>query len=79
MRRSTVKLLSIISAVIFLIIACAFIPSGNAVASYITLLIYLPIALVLLYFQRCPHCGRWPRKGDFFDSYCPRCGKPLDD
>ncbi len=79
MRRSTAKLLSVVCLIAAVVIACLFIPSGNQAAMAIVFLIYLPIAIVLNYFQRCRHCGRWPRKGDFFNEYCPGCGKPLND
>ena len=79
MSRSTARVLSIICAVITVIICCLFIPSGNEAAMMIVFLLYLPIAIWLNYCQRCRHCGRWPRRGDFFNEYCPRCGEPLDD
>ena len=78
MSRSTAKILSVICAIAAVVIACLFIPSGNKAAMAIVLLIYLPIGITLLYFQRCPHCGRWPGRYDFFDEYCPRCGNPLE-
>ena len=79
MKRSTAKLLSIIGAFLCVGICFLFIPSGNEAAMAITFLIYIPIAIVLLHFQRCKACGRWPRRGDFFDTYCPRCGEPYGD
>ena len=78
MSRSLAKLLSVICAITAIVICCLFILSGNNIAMTIVLIIYLPIAIVLNYFQRCRHCGRWPRKGDFFAEYCAGCGKPLD-
>ena len=79
MRRSTAKILSIVCTIVAVVIACMFIPSGNEAGSMIVFIIYIPIAIFLNYCQRCPHCGRWPRKGDFWDEYCPRCGEKLDD
>ena len=79
MSRSTAKILSIVCAVVAVVIACLFIPSGNKAASMIVFLIYIPIGVYLNYCQRCRHCGRWPRKGDFWDEYCPHCGEKLDD
>ena len=79
MKRSTAKLLSVICGIIAVVIACLFIPSGNKVAMTLVFLVYLPIGIWLNYMQRCPHCGRWPRKGDFFAQYCSGCGMPLDD
>lgn len=79
MSRSTARILSVVCAVVALIICCLFIPSGNQGAATIVFLLYLPIAIWLNSCQRCKHCGRWPRRGEFFASYCPRCGEPLDD
>ena len=79
MSRSTAKIVSVVSAIVAIAICCFFIPSGNKAAMTIVLLIYLPFAIWLNYCQRCKHCGRWPRKGDFFDTYCPGCGQPYDD
>ena len=79
MKRSTARILSILCAIAAIVICCFFIPSGNKAAMIIVLLIYLPFGILLNYFQRCKHCGRWPHKGDFFIQYCPRCGCALDD
>ena len=79
MSRSTAKILSIVCAVVAVVIACLFIPSGNKAGSMVVFLIYIPIAIFLNYCQRCKHCGAWPRKGSFFHEYCPHCGEPLDD
>ena len=79
MKRSTARILSIVSAVVVVLICLAFIPSGNKLVTTGVFIIYLPFAIYLNYCQRCPHCGAWPRKGSFFDEYCPRCGEPLDD
>ena len=79
MRRSTAKLLSVICSIAVILICCLFIPSGNEAAITIIFILYIPILILLNYYQRCPHCGRWPRKGDFWHEYCPRCGQPLDD
>ena len=79
MKRSTAKALSVICAVVAIVACCLFISSENQLAMAVILAIYLPIAILLNYFQRCRHCGRWPRKHDFWAEYCPRCGKPLDD
>ena len=79
MSRSTAKFLSVICmiAVILIMFLVAF--SGNESVVYIVFVCYLPIAIYLNYCQRCRHCGRWPRKGDFWAEYCPGCGKKLDD
>ena len=79
MKRSVAKLLSVISVIIWVIVAFAFAASGNKGAVIISLLVYFPVIMVLNHFQRCPHCGAWPRRGSFFHEYCPHCGKPLDE
>lgn len=79
MRRSTAKILSVISMILTVVLCFMFIPSGNTTAMIIIFIVYIPIAIVLNYFQRCRHCGRWPQRGDFRNEYCPGCGKPLDD
>ena len=79
MKRSVAKALSVISAIAAIVIAMVFIPSGNEAAITAVFLVYLPIAIWLNYCQRCKHCGRWPRRGDFFDTYCPGCGQPYED
>ena len=77
MRHSTARTLSIISMVVVILLGLILIPSENELAMMILFVIYIPIAIVLNYFQRCPHCGAWPRKGSLFDEYCPRCGGRL--
>ena len=79
MRRSTAKILSVISMILAVVLCFLFIPSGNTTAMIIVFIAYLPIAIVLNYFQRCRHCGRWPRKGDFFAEFCAGCGHALED
>lgn len=79
MKRSTAKFLSVLAAILAVVLACLFISSGNKLAIRIILAIYIPVAIVLNSFQRCRHCGRWPRKGDFWHDYCPGCGNPMDD
>ena len=79
MSRSTAKILSVISAITVVIICLLFVPSGNQGAMTIVVLLYMPFAIWLNSKQRCPHCGRWPRKGDFWAEYCRSCGEKLDD
>ena len=79
MSRSTAKFLSVIFAIALILICVFMIPSGNEAGAIIACLVYLPIGIYLNYCQRCRHCGRWPRKGDFWAEYCPGCGKKLDD
>jgi len=79
MNRGLAKLLSIISIVVLLILTFFFATSQNLGAMYTSMAIWFVVYLVLMYFQRCPHCGAWPRRGSFFDNYCPRCGNYLDE
>lgn len=79
MSRSIAKVLSVISVIAVFILVFVFAANQNETAMYITMAIWFVIYLVLMYFQRCPHCGAWPRKGSFFDEYCPRCGGSLYD
>ena len=79
MKRSTAKLLSVICMILAIVLVVIFIFSGNQIGELLVLLVYTPICLILLYFQRCPHCGAMPRKGSFFDEYCPHCGNNLND
>ena len=79
MRRSTAKILSVISAIAVVIICLLFAPSGNTGAVAVVFLLYLPFGIWLNSKMRCPHCGRWPRKGDFWAEYCAGCGEKLED
>ena len=80
MSRSAAKIWQIVAAIIaFVLAAVLTIVCKYQGAAFIVLGIYLPIGLWLSSKLRCPHCGYWPRKGHFWDEYCPRCGEPLDD
>ena len=79
MSRSTAKILSVICAIAAVVVCLLFVPSGNKGAMTLVFLAYLPIGIWLNSKQRCPHCGAWPRKGDFFATYCRHCGEKLDD
>ena len=79
MSRGLAKLLSVISVIVLLVLVFIFAASKNQVAMYIAMAIWFVLYSVLMYFQRCPHCGAWPRKGSFFDEFCPRCGGNLDE
>ena len=79
MRRTTAKLLTIISTVVVILITLLLAPSGNTALMTVIVILYFPILIYLNYCQRCKHCGRWPRRGDFFAEYCAGCGEKLDD
>ena len=77
MSRSAAKILSF--AGLIPVFIAALLTESAAGLSILLILIGIGIVLVGQYNLRCPHCGAWPRKGHFFDQYCPRCGEPLDD
>jgi hypothetical protein len=79
MKHWVAKMLAAAAMIIAIVIMGIFFLCQLPAGAYITLVIYFPIAIVLNYFQRCPHCDAWPRRGHFFDEYCPRCGNKLDD
>lgn len=79
MKRWVVKLLSVLNAIIMIIAALICEANGNRNASITVMMIAIAVAIVLLWFLRCPHCGAWPRRGSFFQRYCPYCGEMLDD
>ena len=79
MSRSTAKLLSTICAIAVILLTFVMAVYGNETGAMVVLLLYLPVAIYLSYCRRCRHCGRWPRKGDFWAEYCPRCGKKMDE
>ena len=78
MSRGTAKILEIVSAVAFVLLMILFAKTGNVVGAIIAVAVYVPIGRYLRYCQRCRHCGRWPRKGDFWAEYCSRCGEKLE-
>ena len=78
MDRTLAKCLMVISIFIMAILAIAFAAAQNKTAMMISFVIWAIAYAVLSYFARCPNCGRWPGKHDFFAHYCPRCGEPLD-
>ena len=79
MSRTTAKILSIVCPIAVALIALSVAHYQNETIVILVFLVYLPIGIYLNYCQRCRHCGRWPRKGDFWAEYCPGCGKKLDD
>ena len=78
MDRNTAKCLLIVGSACMAALAAIFALANNKTAAIIVGIIWVIGYLVLCYFMRCPHCGKWPGKYDFFDGYCPRCGEPLD-
>ena len=79
MDRTMAQCVLIISSFVFAILAVVFSLTENKIALVITAAIWLIGYIVLSHkYLRCPNCGRWPGKHDFFAGYCPRCGEPLD-
>ena len=80
MSRSAAKIWNIVAAIAAVVLAFVLtVICEDSGAGLVVLGIYLPIGLWLSSKLRCPHCGYWPRKGHFWNQYCPRCGEPLDD
>ena len=79
MRRGIAILLSVVSMHLAIVLGIIFSFSGKQFVTYIIFAVYVPVALILNYFQRCPNCGAWPSKGSFFHEYCPRCGAHFSD
>ena len=78
MGRTLAKILYFVIFVVGLVVMAVFYSRGNETLAYITAGITIVGTLFCCYHMRCPHCGRWPRKGDFFAEYCAGCGEPLD-
>ena len=78
MSRGTAKLLTTINGVVMIVLMFLFSATKNTAGIIITAAIYLPLHFYLCYCRRCKHCGRWPRKGGFWDEFCPNCGKKLE-
>lgn len=78
MDRSLAKILMFLSVIVLAFAAGAFAIAQNKIACIISFVVWAICYVVLSYFARCPNCGRWPGKHDFFAHYCPRCGEPLD-
>ena len=77
MSRGLAKILQIFNIIVMVVLMLVF--RENKLAMYAVVASCCVIAVALNYFLRCPHCGAWPRKGNLFHEYCPRCGKPLED
>lgn len=78
MDRSLAKILMFLSIIVLAFAAGAFAIAQNKIACIISFVVWAICYVVLSYFARCPHCGRWPGRHDLFAHYCPRCGEPLD-
>ena len=79
MRRRIVKILCFVIFLVGMLLMLLFGTQGNEKAAYITAVVTFVGTAFCTYLLRCPHCGRWPGKHDFFAEYCPRCGEPLDE
>ena len=77
MKRIHLKILQIINIIAMLVLM--MLCRKQEVIVTLICILAVAISLVLAYALRCPHCGRWPRKGDFFDEHCPRCGEKYED
>ena len=78
MSRSTAKVLSVVSIVVFIIIYIICTSAQSMAFLMIAAILWLGLHIYLCWCLRCPHCGAWPRRGFLFHSYCPYCGEPLD-
>ena len=79
MRRSTAKGLILLSTLVVIAVVIIAALNQEKTIMTVTAIAGATLNLILGYFTRCPHCGRWPRRGEFFAQYCSRCGEPLDD
>ena len=77
MKRGLLKTLQLINVVVMVILMLVF--RKWDVVVYLVGGVCIVLSIVLCYFLRCPHCGRWPRKGDFWNEFCPGCGYRLSD
>lgn len=78
MDRSMLKIIRIISSVVFVIVFICFAVAGNEGGMIFFTMIYFVIDTVFAYLMRCNNCGRWPGRHWLFHDYCPRCGEPLE-
>ena len=80
MKRRTAKILQIINILMMMVleILCLVIFESKGLA-YVVIGIACVIALWLNTYLRCPYCGAYPRKGNIFHKYCPKCGNSLED
>ena len=77
MNRGLLKSLQLVNMIAMIILMLVF--RKNEVVIYLVGIVCIIVSFVLCYFLRCPHCGRWPRKGDFWNEFCPGCGNRLSD
>ena len=78
MSRGTAKVLLVITWIVFFVMICAFAALQRKGLAFLAIAVWLIINLYLNSKLKCPHCGAWPRKGSFLNSYCPDCGEPLE-
>ncbi len=79
MKRSTVKGLKILCGILFAVIIIILLYHQQKGLAYFVLAAWLVVSLGLSAKLKCPYCGAWPRRGSFFNSYCPDCGEKYDD
>ncbi len=79
MKRRTAKILHFVNIGLMMIAMIICAANYWKAGMYIVALIALGISLYLNQCLRCKHCGRWPRKGDWMDKYCPKCGEPYEE
>lgn len=79
MKRSVAKIAYILSIVVgmLLMMVCAI--AKLDILVFLCAVVTVVANAAYCYFLRCPECGRWPRKGTIFTTYCPHCGEPLND
>ena len=79
MKRGVAKRLLVLTYLLTIIMIVIFAASHMKTAMILTFIVACVIITILNAFMCCRNCGRWPRKHDFFDKHCPRCGTPYDE
>ena len=77
MRRTHLKILQIVNIIVMVVLMLIF-WKQEIILPFICIG-SIVISIVLAYLLRCPYCGRWPKKGDEWNGYCPRCGEKYED
>lgn len=78
MHHGTARLLMRLSTITYLAMIGLFSLFRSVTALGIISIVWLVIYIVLAFFARCPHCGRFPGRGYIGEHFCPGCGEPLD-
>lgn len=78
MRRMVAKWLIILVCVLMVIAMLVCKLADNEAALFLITLAGLVVLSVLLWYLRCPGCGRLPGRGALFHEFCPYCGEMLD-